>query len=418
MKIAFSQKIISPPKGIILAGYATEKPRENTGIHDDLYCKAIVVKNSSDLFAILILDLMCVDESLATQVYDALKPLGFDKDNIIVAGIHSHSAPSGVYLGSGELEPLNHVLNNRFDNAKKDWLNFVVKKCFEAVSIAINNLENFVYRFANTDLPKIGSDRNTGEKPKGKFNILEFKTESNKRYLIYNFACHPTVMNSKNLLVSADFIGHIAPLANRDICVFFNGPAGDVSTRFYRKESSFDECNRMAKIAVKTINSVINICDWIEPKNFSWKKIIVDLEMREIKDENTCRKELDDRQKDLQNAINDGVEGKDLRIIKSYVEGASQNLKYSNLLRNCGFSILHLPVCFIKFDNLNFASVPGELFSSLINREDIIYICYANGYYRYIPDNHAFDNRYYEALGAIIKPGQGEVLIDTIEKEF
>lgn len=140
--------------------------------------------------------------------------------------------------------------------------------------------------------------------------------------------------------------------------------------------------------------------------------------MREILDEKTCQAELDMRQKDLQEAIDKGVEGKELRVIKSYEEGAAQNLKYSNLLRDCGFSILHLPVTYIKLDNVKIASIPGELFSALIKREDIMYICYANGYYRYIPDKDAFEKRYYEALGSIIKPGQGEVLIEKIEKEL
>lgn len=144
----------------------------------------------------------------------------------------------------------------------------------------------------------------------------------------------------------------------------------------------------------------------------------MELELREILDEETCQKEVDERRAQLQKAIDDGVEGQELRVIKSYEEGAVANLKYCAKLRESGLKSLHLPITFIKLDDLNFVSVPGELFSKLIKRDDIIYICYANGYYRYIPDLSAFEKRYYEALGSLIRPGQGEFLINYIEGEI
>lgn len=257
MQIGFSQKIISPKKGIILAGYATEDPRKNIGVHDDLYCKALVLNNINNLYAILVLDIMCVDQSLADRVIAKLGTIGFAADNVIVAGIHTHSGPSGVFLNEGELSPLNFVPNNTEEDGKIEWLESVVDKCFDAVAEAKENLDDFEYRFGQSNLPEIGSDRNTGDIPNGKFNVIDIKTKHGKSLLVYNFACHPTVMNPKNLYVSADFIGHVAPIMDRDMCMFFNGPAGDVSTRFYRKESSFEECERMAKIAVDVIDNTI-----------------------------------------------------------------------------------------------------------------------------------------------------------------
>ena len=51
----------------------------------------------------------------------------------------------------------------------------------------------------------------------------------------------------------------------------------------------------------------------------------------------------------------------------------------------------------------------NEMFSGLWNL-DAVPICYANGYYRYIAGKDAYDAGHYEALAAILAPGEGEIL--------
>jgi len=66
--------------------------------------------------------------------------------------------------------------------------------------------------------------------------------EDGSKALLYNFGCHPTVLHEQNHLISADFPGTVASLLTEQVnnlkfAVFFNGAAGDVSTRFYRQKS-------------------------------------------------------------------------------------------------------------------------------------------------------------------------------------
>ena len=75
---------------------------------------------------------------------------------------------------------------------------------------------------------------------------------------------------------------------------------------------------------------------------------------------------------------------------------------------------LHLPVTAFRFCGLDFATVPGELFSAL-QPEYLSVIGYANGYYRYIGGEAAYQANYYEALAAIIARGEGERLVKEIE---
>jgi hypothetical protein len=59
--------------------------------------------------------------------------------------------------------------------------------------------------------------------------------------------------------------------------------------------------------------------------------------------------------------------------------------------------------------------VPGELFSSL-QPAGVAVIGYAGGYYRYIAPRQAYDDGWYEALAAIIAPGEGEKLVCELNK--
>ena len=79
---------------------------------------------------------------------------------------------------------------------------------------------------------------------------------------------------------------------------------------------------------------------------------------------------------------------------------------------------LELPVSVFRFMGLDFVSVPGELFSTLLPGKQTVAICYANGYDRYIASTDAYDKDYYEAMAAVLARGQGERLQTRLEQEI
>lgn len=80
-----------------------------------------------------------------------------------------------------------------------------------------------------------------------------------------------------------------------------------------------------------------------------------------------------------------------------------------------GIRQFELPVTVFSFAGLKFATVPGELYSTLWH-DRAVPICYANGYYRYIADRGAYDDNDYEAMAAILARGEGEVFADQLNK--
>lgn len=216
---------------------------------------------------------------------------------------------------------------------------------------------------AKSATPPVGSERHTGATPGGDLTVIQCKTESGKLLTLYNFPCHPTVLGPDNLLASADFAAGIEALLNCDIAVFLNGAAGDISTRFTRQESSFAECSRMSQIAAKHVQSVIQNLPFAQPEPLRGIHTMISLQPRPIVSVTTAQAELQERTTQWEDAKTAGADAASLHLLKTYVEGAWVNLEFAKSM--AGIQQLDLPVTVFCFAGMEFATIPGELFSTL-----------------------------------------------------
>lgn len=410
MKIGFAKREITPPLGLELGGYAGYRP--NSGVHDPLQCKAILLEQKGSRYALVVLDLMCADESLCLRIAESVAHLGITKERLIVAAIHSHAAPAGVIPGEGALARVNEAIipeNPAFVAYMDTVIAAAVAACEEAAAAP----EPFQLRATRGEMPPIGSERHNGSVPNGALTVVEFRTESGKNAIFYSFPCHPTVLSAANLKVSADFVGGIESRLGADLAVFANGAAGDISTRFTRRESSFAECDRMADIAAEYVLNLLRDKPFTDPAPLRGRVGTVTLSARQVETVEEARKQLEETTSRWQQAIADGADAGTVRILKSYVEGAGVNLEFARSLR--GTREFTVPVTVFSFAGMKFATVPGEFYSTLLP-PDTTALCYANGYYRYIADQNAYDAGHYEALAAIVARGGGEHLSNTIRR--
>lgn len=409
IRIGFSKTDITPPLGIELAGYAAL--RRCNAVHDPLYAKAVVLEQEGVLYALIALDLLCVDESLSARIAKKLEPLGIAPERLIVCAIHSHSTPRGVIPGEGPLREVS-AFSNPKDAEYLPYIESAVEKAARACEKACGELDEFTVRASQGEAPKLGSERHTGETAKGLLTAMELRTRGGKSLIVYDFPCHPTVMSADNLAVSADFVAGIEKLLGADMAVFCNGAAGDVSTRFTRRESSFTECERMGAIAAESVKSLLRSAAFREPEELKGVHCNIRAEARTVESVEGAVLRLERATARWKQAEKSGEDAGTLRTLKSFAEGAGTNLQFARSMQ--GVKEFLLPVTVFKFCGLKFAAVPGELFSALLPEEPVTFICYSNGYYRYIADEEAYDAGYYEALGAILARGEGERLVGRI----
>ena len=135
------------------------------------------------------------------------------------------------------------------------------------------------------------------------------------------------------------------------------------------------------------------------------------LQPRPVETQVNAEKQLEEAREKWEQAKAEGMDAASLRILKSYEEGAWVNLEFARTMGD--IRQLHLPVTVFRFCGLDFAAVPGEMFSAM-QPEGLSVIGYANGYYRYICGESAYDAGYYEAMAAILARGEGEKLVSQL----
>ena len=70
MRLGFAKREITPPRGIVLGGYAGFRPCG--GVHDPLYCKAVVLEQGMERYCLVALDLLCPEEAYEAGHYEAM----------------------------------------------------------------------------------------------------------------------------------------------------------------------------------------------------------------------------------------------------------------------------------------------------------------------------------------------------------
>ena len=92
-----AQRVITPPVGVSMSGW---NPRASGDIrsryvHDDLYAKALVLRNGNRAWALVAVDLSGVDAVATEQIRrGAAKRTGLEPGAIMVCATHTHSGPA------------------------------------------------------------------------------------------------------------------------------------------------------------------------------------------------------------------------------------------------------------------------------------------------------------------------------------
>jgi len=83
---------ITPPVGTQLAGYFYR--RESTGVHDELFAKALVLDDGKTKIALCVCDLLWVQSHQTAEVRNLVEcEAGIPADNIMVSATHTHTGP-------------------------------------------------------------------------------------------------------------------------------------------------------------------------------------------------------------------------------------------------------------------------------------------------------------------------------------
>jgi hypothetical protein len=414
----FAKRDITPDFSVPMAGYYVPD-RFSRGIHDRLYARALVFSGMSPL-VLLQLDLLNLDRLCMERLSQGMEAFGLDRSRLLVCAVHTHSGYGGFF---DPAQGINRELEPLLGKADPALADLVVNQSLAAIEEALKEGVETMVRINRGDITALGTNRHDPALPcdTGLF-MVELYRMDRKKALLYNLSCHPTVMNGENRLLSADFAGSAAArLENSpggyDLVLFINGSAGDMSTRFTRRESSFAECERFGDLvagAVKALRGGVFFP--LEKADIRYYSLA--LQRRELPGLNEAEEELEASRQRLQALKLTGSDPGTLRKAESFLEGAQMRLLAAKYQKDSPDRETAVETGILRINDRTVVCVPLELFSTLalvLKKEKGVEIFgYANELKGYLADREAYANRDYEALSSEFECGEGERYVELV----
>ncbi len=212
--------------GVWIAGFSLG--RAATGVHDDVWARAIVLEKGDVRVGMVSLDLVGFFHDDVVAVRLAAKEAGLDLDHVVVSSTHTHEGPDtmgiwGRAIGESGYSP-EYVQG------------VVIAGAVKALIEADASLRPAKLRVAVGEAPDLVNDTRLPEVIDQAFTLLQFQdpATSDPFATAAFWGNHPEALGSDNTLITSDFPHYLrdelevrypgAP------AVFFNGSLGGLST--------------------------------------------------------------------------------------------------------------------------------------------------------------------------------------------
>ncbi len=318
LEAGFGRCCINPEVPVSLAGYFNK--RYWTGVLDDIYVQALVLRQGDVLSAIVHFDLVSVPTAVAEAIAERCGRFSeLNRQNMLMCATHTHTAPE-VRCGK--------------PGSNEEYVNFVLDKTEEAVKEALANFEEvdvyggeaFDDRFAfnrrfwmkdGSVVTNPGKLNPEIDRPEGPIDpsipMLGLKVGGKLKYLIVNISNHSDTTAGTE--VSADWPGFTRRkmeqfLGDDTACFTLISPAGNINhfdVKWNNSQYGPDEARRIgegyAESIMAGIPSLRKVCfDKMQVKNVavnSGPSQISDKDLEEAKTIIEKYPELDARSSDI-----------------------------------------------------------------------------------------------------------------------
>jgi hypothetical protein len=422
---------ITPPAGYRMSGYFYE--RLNTGTHDPLQAKALVLRQGEGLAALVFCDLIGLSRDVSGRARAlAAKKTGIPVEHILIAATHSHTGP----LYTGALRNYFHdqavAARGEDPHEKIDYPSSLVEKLAEAIGRAKENARPVRLRAGMTRQEGLSFNRrfhmkngivqfNPGKlnpnivRPAGPIDpdvgLMRFLSGDKELALLTVFALHLDTVGGTEY--SADFPFYLdrnlRPVLGSDgVSLFGTGTCGDINhIDVSRKDPQHgqEEAARIGKTLAETVQTALPKLREARSPQLAVRQAVVNAPLQKY-----------DADAIAQARKNIPKIGKRelpfLKEVEAYKIVSLQSLPGETLP-------MEVQV-FRLSDEVAVVGLPGEIFVELglaIKKASpfpvtlVIELC--NDAPGYVPTVKAFKEGSYETVNSRVQPGGGEKLVEA-----
>lgn len=390
LRIGAVKKEITPPLPANLGGYIRRFGKA-TGIHDPLLANLLFVDNRDEQILLISLDILFLNKDFSQRVKKAIsEELRINKKNILIAAIHTHSAP-GIHLFRDE------------SIRDKAWEDDVFQTLVKGATEAGQRLKEVSMGIGKGNSSIGRNRRKEGGPLDPNFPLICFFDERDHPLaVIANAGCHPVVLDEKNLFITADYVfdfrsGLNKILSSDIVILFFTGASGDVDPV---ERGSFSVAARLGKELAEEALKIIDQMEAQADIDIQTKEIPLKIPYGWIPDaqeaENICKK----TREQYENAV--AHKNREAQKIQKAFLLWIEEIRDKALKNEIPHSLECMLQC-IKLGDAVLFAFPFELFSSISlslraqsGLQNLFMAGYANGYSGYLPDKKSLDEGGYE----------------------
>ncbi len=210
-----------------MAGFGARNGGYATGIHDDLWVKAVVLEVNGRRAALVASDALITPREVADAAAVQIeRELGLPRESVYFGATHTHSSIGG--WGQGMVA---EAFAGRFQPGVRVWW---AGRLVAAVRTALSNSAPASLATGSFAAPEFVRNRLVGDKGRidPEFSVVVVRKNDGATAVLGAFAAHATVLGSGNLQFSSDYPGEWCRAVEADsggLAVFFAGGVGSHS---------------------------------------------------------------------------------------------------------------------------------------------------------------------------------------------
>ena len=252
-RAGWASRSITPPVGTPLAGFGARKGKPSTGVHDEIFVKALAVSDGADTAVIVGADMLIIPENVAEMVRIRVsEQTSLTANEILFNASHNHSGPGGYAPGIA-----SKLFNGPYDPSIPVFLTDALT---EAIIEASQSLEPARMTHGDVDAPEYIRNRTRDEGAvDSELSFLLIEQEDGDRCFVVSYSAHPTILGADNMQFTGEYPGflvrHIAEQTGAE-AIYLGGAVGSMSHRAPDRNDPFDRCRVMGvALAAKVLQA-------------------------------------------------------------------------------------------------------------------------------------------------------------------
>lgn len=423
LKAGFARVCISPLPGAPLAGFAARQD-VSEGIHDDLFARALVITNDDGAVVLVSVDVLALPDQFVKRVRESIHSItGINANSVMVASTHTHAGPVTITTFFNPEETVNSAYMDSLARAVDEAVATAWRGSFPArIGVSAGRVQG------------IGVNRRTpDQRPVDEeIGIIKVEDEGGRlRGVFVNYACHPTVLGSNNLLVSGDFPNFTIQRIEESIgpgsfAMFVNGTQGNISMGHSSELSAigvitpgrtFEHAEELGHLLADATLAALPDIRTHKAATLGAVNMRVNLPLKNYPVLEQTDKSLREADEQLASLSATGAPADQLMRAKTNRLYASITNFYAREARALPDGHLPIELQGLRIGETVFIAIPAEVFVEIglklkqLAHHRTFIVGLANGYIGYLPTREAYEAGGYEVVSAKCAPDAEETLI-------